>query len=817
LNPTASPERAETQRAKLPRWMALAGVAILSFIALSAAAVGVYAAWLFHDMPDAGDLVDYHPPTATRAYGWDGTLIGEFSRERRIFVPYDAIPAQTAQAFLAAEDHGFFKHGGVDVGGFGRAMVKNVINLAQGRRLEGGSTITQQVAKNILLTSDQTIGRKLKEAILASQLERTLSKERILELYMNEIWLGYRSYGVGAAAYNYFGKSLSELTLAESAYLAALPKGPDNYHPLRRTEAAIGRRNWVIDQMADLGWVTRAEANAAMKEPLKVQATPSRSQYRDADYFVEEVRRISLNMKELGDERLNAGGYYMRTTLDPQLQSQAKLALMNGLESYDRRHGWRGAWGHVTTTDGWEDIARKTVKPRERQDWKRALVTSVGGGAVTVRTIDGATGNLVGQDVSWARAGKGIGSGDLVFVEAAKEGGGFRLKQVPAVNGALVAMEPYSGRVLAMVGGYSFSLSSFNRATQALRQPGSSFKPIVYAAALESGYTPASTVMDAPITLKGYGGQDWSPENYSRDYYGALTLRKGLELSRNTMTVRLAQSVGMTKIASLAERLGVTKKMDKVLAMALGSGETTTFKMAAAYSSFVNGGKLVEPHLIEVVEDRNGKVIWRADRRQCDRCDAGFSGDESPRVLRTGDQVMDPITAYQITSMLEGVVQRGTAAAVSSLGKPLGGKTGTTNDYRSAWFMGFSPHMVVGVYIGFDDNRSLGNNETGSVAAVPIFIDFMGQALKDKPAEPFKAPANAKYAMIRGIREAFRPGTEPSASSQALGAAGPTSGPQPYNQVFGNGQVTGAPNAAAAVAPQAAPPPKKKDDLSDLF
>ncbi|WP_293352993.1 penicillin-binding protein 1A [Phenylobacterium sp.] len=817
MNPTASPERAGPQRAKLPRWVALAGVVALSFIALSAAAVGVYAAWLFHDLPDAGDLVDYHPPTATRAYAWDGTLIGEFSRERRIFVPYDAIPAQTAQAFLAAEDHSFFKHGGVDVGGFARAQMKNVVNLVQGRRLEGGSTITQQVAKNILLNSDQTVGRKLKEAILASQLEQTLSKERILELYMNEIWLGYRSYGVGAAAYNYFGKSLSELTLAESAYLAALPKGPDNYHPLRRPRQAKARRDWVIDQMADLGWVTRAEARAAIAEPLKVQAAPSRSQYRDADYFVEEVRRISLNMKELGDERLNAGGYYMRTTLDPQLQSQAKLALMNGLESYDRRHGWRGAWGHVTTTEGWEDIARKTVKPRERQDWKRALVTSVAGGAVAVRTIDGATGNVVGQDVSWARAGKGIGTGDLVFVEPVKEGGGFRLKQVPAVNGALVAMEPYSGRVVAMVGGYSFSLSSFNRATQALRQPGSSFKPIVYAAALESGYTPASTVLDAPITLRGYGGQDWSPENYSRDYYGALTLRKGLELSRNTMTVRLAQSVGMTRIASLAERLGVTKKMDKVLAMALGSGETTTYKMAAAYSTFVNGGKLVQPHLIEVVEDRNGKVIWRADRRQCDRCEVGFSGDESPRIPRTGDQVMDPITAYQITSMLEGVVQRGTATAASSIGKPLGGKTGTTNDYRSAWFMGFSPHLVVGVYIGFDDNRSLGNNETGSVAAVPIFVEFMGQALKDKPAEPFKAPSNAKYAMIRGIREAFRPGTEPSVSNQALGAAGPASGPQPYSQVFGSGNVTGAPNAAAAVAPPAAPPPKKKDDLSDLF
>jgi penicillin-binding protein 1A len=795
--------------------VALLGVGVLSFVALAALAVGIYSAWLFHDMPDAADLIDYHPPTATRAYAWDGTLIGEFSRERRIFVPYDAIPKQTAQAFLAAEDHSFFQHGGVDVGGFARAQMKNVVNLAQGRRLEGGSTITQQVAKNILLSNEQTIGRKLKEAILSTQLEQTLSKERILELYMNEIWLGYRSYGVGAAAYNYFGKSLSELTLAESAYLAALPKGPDNYHPIRRKAQAIARRNWVIDQMADLGWVTRAEAKAAMAEDLVVQAAPTRSQYRDADYFVEEVRRIALNMKELGDERLNAGGYYMRTTLDPELQSAAKTALMNGLESYDRRHGWRGAYGHVDDLNGWEEVARKTVRPREHADWRRAVVLSASGGAVRVRNIDGVEGNLAGQDVSWARAGKGIGSGDLIFVAPA-DGGGFRLKQVPAANGALVAMEPYSGRVLAMVGGYSFSLSKFNRATQALRQPGSSFKPIVYAAALEAGYTPASTVLDAPITLRGYGGQDWSPENYHHDYLGALTLRRGIELSRNTMTVRLAQGIGMNRIAALSERLGVTKKMDKVLAMALGSGETTVYRMAAAYSTFVNGGKLVQPHLIEVVEDRNGKVIWKADRRECDRCDAGFGGAESPRILRAGDQVIDPITAYQITSFMEGVVQRGTATQASSIGKPLGGKTGTTNDYRSAWFMGFSPHLVVGVYIGFDDNRSLGNNETGSVAAVPIFTEFMTAALKDKPAEPFKAPANAKFAMIRGIREAFRPGTEPSVSTLGLGAAGAPSGPQPYDKVFGNGQVTGAPNAAAAVAPPP-PPPKKKDDLSDLF
>nr|WP_293907005.1 penicillin-binding protein 1A [Phenylobacterium sp.] len=777
--------------------------------------MGIYAAWLFHDMPDATDLVDYHPPTATRAYAWDGTLIGEFSRERRIFVPYDAIPAQTAQAFLAAEDHSFFRHGGVDVGGLGRAMVKDVINLAQGRRLEGGSTITQQVAKNILLSNDQTIGRKLKEAILSTQLEQTLSKERILELYMNEIWLGYRSFGVGAASYNYFGKSLSELTLAQNAYLASLPKGPDNYHPIRHKAAAMARRNFILDQMADLGWVTRAEAEAAMKEDLVVQAAPSRSQYRDADYFVEEVRRTALTMKELGDEKLNAGGYYMRTTLDPKLQSLAKIALMNGLENYDRRHGWRGAWGHVTTLEGWEGVAKKAARPHERADWRQAVVTAASGGVVQVRTIDGAIGALTVPDVAWARAGKGIGAGDLIFVERNTAGPGFRLKQVPAVNGALVAMEPYSGRVVAMVGGYSFSLSSFNRATQAMRQPGSSFKPIVYAAALEAGYTPASTVVDGPITLKGYGGQAWTPENFHHDFLGAQVLRRGIELSLNTMTVRLAQAIGMKRIVDLAEKLGETRQMEPVLAMALGSGETTTFKMAGAYSTFVNGGRLVQPHLIELVEDRNGKAIFRADGRDCDHCTAGFGGAESPRIARTGAQAMDPITAYQITSFLQGVVQRGTGSQASSIGKTVGGKTGTTNDFRSAWFMGVSPHLVVGVYVGFDDNRSLGNNETGAVDAVPIFIDFMTPALKDKPNEEFRAPANAKFVMVNGIREAFRPGTEPSGLAPTLGAAG-AAGPQPYDKVFGAG-LTGAPNAAAAVAPPPPAPVKKKDDLSDLY
>ena len=788
------------------RWVAIAGVAVLSAIAVAGFAIAIYAAWLFHDMPDAGDLVDYRPPTATRAYAWDGTLIGEFSRERRIFVPYDNIPPQMAQAFLAAEDRNFFQHSGVDAMGLTRAMMRNVLNAARGKRLEGGSTITQQVAKNVLLTSDATVGRKLKEAILARRLEQTLNKEQILELYLNEIWLGYRSYGVGAAAYNYFGKSISDLTLAECAYLAALPKGPDNYHPTRRKANAIARRNWIIGQMADLGWVSRADADKALKEDLKVQNAPSRAKYRDADFFVEEVRRRGL--ATLG-QRLNEGGYYMRTTLDPEMQTAARVALMHGLEQYDRRHGWRGAWGHVTIAPGWEALAKKKTLPAERRTWQPAVVTESSNTNIRIQVADGgATGALVAEDVAWARAGRGVPVvGDLIFVEPV-EGGGYRLKQVPAVNGALVAMEPNSGRVLAMVGGYSFSLSNFNRSTQAMRQPGSAFKPLVYATALENGYTPGSVVMDSAITLKGAAGADWTPENYNKKYYGALTLRKGLELSRNAMTVRLAQGVGMSKIRDMAIKLGVVRDMEPVLAMALGAGETTPFKLTAAYASFVNGGRKVEPHLIELVQDREGKTIFRADKRDCPRCDAGFNGDESPRIAPSGAQLMDPVTAYQITSMLQGVVQRGTATSASVLGRPVGGKTGTTNEYRSAWFVGFTPQIVAGVFVGFDDNRSLGEGETGTTAAVPIFTEFMMEATKGLPKTEFKAPKSAKFVMVRGIREAFKPGTEPKVAISP-GAYRPSAGPQPYQQVWPDGQPTGAP------APPA--PPKKQDDMSGLY
>jgi penicillin-binding protein 1A len=740
-------------------------------VGLAAVCAGVYAGVLFAQMPDASELADFHPPTATRVYAWDGTLIGEFSKVRRIYVPYDQMPPQLIYAFLAAEDHNFFEHGGVDVNGIGRAVIKDAFLALQGRRPEGGSTITQQVAKNILLDSQVTVGRKLKEALIAERLEQTLSKRQILELYLNDIWLGYRSYGVGAAAYNYFGKAISDLSLAQCAYLAALPKGPDNYQPVRFKAAAIRRRNMVLQNMADLGWVSQADAKAAMAEDLVVQTAPSRAKYHDADYFVAESKREASQLNGVG-QGVSDGGYYMRTTLDPRLQTAARIALMDGLETYDRRHGWRGAWGKVAIEPGWQKAALAATPPSERTAWKAAVVTQAGSDVRVQTADDNAIGPLLGEDVAWEQAGKGLNIGDLVFVEP--DGAGhFHLRQIPQVNGALVAMEPNTGRVLAMVGGYSFSLSNFNRATQAYRQPGSSFKPFVYATALESGqFTPASVVLDAPISLPGFGGQMWRPENYERRFLGPLVFRRGLELSLNTMTVRIAQQVGMRRIVDTAKRFGVVDHMDPVLAMALGAGETTPFRMTGAYASFVNGGRKVTPHLVEEVEDRDGKVIYRADTRDCPGCEAAFTGDDGPDVPYAGAQLIDPITAYQIQTMLEGVVLRGTATQANVLGRPIGGKTGTTNDFRSAWFMGFSPQIVVGVFVGFDDNRSLGKGETGAVAALPVFIEFMQEALKGYPVMDFKAPPGTKFANVGPNREAFRPGTEPQARALAVSAPG---------------------------------------------
>ena len=775
----------------LPRWAAVAGVVVLSLVAVAGFSLAVYAAWLFHDMPDAGDLAEYRPPTSTRVYAWDGTLIGEFGRERRIFVPYDQIPQTVVRAFLAAEDHTFFQHGGIDVQGIGRALGRDVARLAQGERLQGGSTITQQVAKNILLTNDQSLGRKLKEAILARRLEQTLSKERILELYLNEIWLGNRSYGVAMAANNYFGKSLGELTLAEAAYLAALPKGPSNYDPVKRRANAIARRNWVLGQIVEMGWAAPEDARRASFDPLDVQKEAARARYKDADYFLEEVR---LRARGSLGPKAEDGGYYIRTSLDSHLQTAARVALMKGLETYDRRHGWRGAWGHVDYAPGWEKAALAKAAPSERREWRPAIVDRASSGGAHVILATGGAGELDGADVAWARAGKGLAAGDLVFVEPKAGGATYNLRQTPAVNGALVAIEPRSGRVMAMVGGYSFSLSRFNRATQAERQPGSAFKPFVYATALEQGgFTPASIVLDAPISLPGADGQAWTPENYGHGSAGPTLFRNGLVLSRNQMTVRIAQATGMRKISAFAEKAGVTSKMAPVLAMSLGAGETTPMKLTAAYAAFANGGRKIDAHLIEEAGDRAGKVAWRADRRDCPRCDAAYSGEESPRVQPSGQEILDPVTAYAMTLMLQGVVQNGTAVAVSSLGRPLAGKTGTTNNYRSAWFVGYSPDLVAGVFVGFDDNRSLGEGETGTQNAVPIFIDFMREALKEAPRTDFKAPKNAKLIRIGNHVEAFRPGVDPPVRAYAPRAPrgpapprpGPGGQPIPYTMLVG--------------------------------
>ncbi len=793
------------------RWVAIAGIACLSAVALAGFSLAIYAAWLFHDLPDAGDLAEYRPPTSTRVYAWDGTLIGEFGRERRIFAPYDQIPQTVVRAFLAAEDHSFFQHGGIDVQGVGRALGRDVLRVVQGERLQGGSTITQQVAKNILLTDDQSIGRKIKEAILARRLEQTLSKERILELYLNEIWLGNRSYGVAMAANNYFGKPLAELTLAEAAYLAALPKGPSNYDPVRRRANAVARRNWVLGQMVETGWADPSAARQAQFDPLDVQKEPQRARYKDADYFLEEVR---LRARGTLGKKAEDGGYYIRTTLDSRLQTAARVALMKGLEAYDRRHGWRGAWGRVAIQPGWEQEALKQTVPAERRDWRPAVIDRASAAGAHVLLATGGEGELVGGDVAWARAGKGLAEGDLVFVEPTEGGRAYNLRQTPAVNGALVAMEPRSGRVLAMVGGYSFSLSRFNRATQAKRQPGSAIKPFVYATALESGgFTPSSIVLDAPISLPGADGQAWTPENYGHGSAGPTLFRNGLVLSRNQMTVRIAMATGMRKISAFAEKAGIMDKMAPVLAMSLGAGETTPLRLTAAYSTFPNGGRRVDAHLIEEAGDRTGKAVWRADRRDCPRCAAPYSGEESPRLQPGGTEILDPVTAYAMTLMLQGVVQNGTAVSVSSLGRPLAGKTGTTNNYRSAWFVGYSPDLVAGVFVGFDDNRSLGEGETGTQNAVPIFIDFMREALKATPRADFKAPRAARLVRVGNHVEAFRPGAEPRvrlAAPSSPGPAGPGPGPGgapiPYDELVG------------VKPPEPPPPPRKAPaDLSGLY
>lgn len=742
------------------------------FFAVIAFVLIITSVWqVSQELPDYRQLENYEPAVTTRLYAGDGQVMMEYAAEKRLFVPEDKIPALVKNAFIAAEDKNFYHHFGIDPMGILRAVLTNVKRLGSGHRPSGASTITQQVAKNFLLSSELSYKRKIKEALLALRMEQAFTKEHILELYLNEIYLGNRSYGVAAAAMNYFGKALDELTLEEAAYLAALPKGPNNYNPKTKYDAAVARRNWVIDRMVEDGYASAEEAANAKAKPLTVLEGKSEL-VKDAQYFSEDVRRQVKN--KFGEDALYEGGLLIRTTLDPKLQVIATKAFDKELDNYDHRHGWRGASQNIPLEDGWEEIFQKAAKTAgAKAEWQLAIVKDVSAQKAEIELKDGTKGEIPLSVLSWARknlknqlvggqpqkVSDVLARGDVVLVEpvAAKDAASrkmaensFYLRQVPDVEGALIALDPHTGKILAMVGGYSFQKSQYNRATQARRQTGSAFKPIVYLAALENGYEPTDLILDAPFVLdQGFGQPLWKPVNYSKKFYGLMTLRQGIEKSRNLMTVRLAQDVGMDKVADYAKKTGVNPNLPHLLSMSLGAGETKLINMASAYSMFVNGGKKVEPYLVERIQDRNGLTIYRHDDRECEGCEVhAWENQPVPKLADNREQILDPLSAYQMVSILEGVVQQGTGARLRALGKHLAGKTGTTNRNQDAWFVGFSPDLVVAVYVGFDEPRTLGRYETGAAAALPIFYDFMQGALAGQADVPFRIPSGIKLVRV---------------------------------------------------------------------
>jgi penicillin-binding protein 1A len=772
---------------------------------LVAGGVALYVGSLSKDLPDYEVLAKYEPPVMTRVHASDGSLMAEFARERRMYLPIQAVPNRVKAAFISAEDKTFYEHHGLDFGGLARAVLTNVKNMGSGRRPMGASTITQQVAKNFLLSSTQTYDRKIREAILAMRIEQAYSKDRILELYLNEIFFGLGSYGIASAALTYFDKSVGELNIAESAYLAALPKGPNNYHPFRQPARALERRNWVIDRMAENGYITTAEAEDAKKQPLGVTSRSDTNYVFASEYFTEEVRRQII--QKYGVDALYEGGLSVRTTLNPTLQAEARKSLQSALLRYDEARGWRGPLKNVELGNDWGTAFGDMQSYSDVPEWQLAIVLNVSaaGADIGLQPQVEATGSrskerkrafISADDMKWAMRVTNIGgkrssakspegvlnTGDIIYV--AKEGNGYRLQQPPKLEGALVAMDPHTGRVLSMVGGFSYAESEFNRATQAYRQPGSSFKPFVYSAALDNGYTPASVVLDGPLEVNQGGSLGvWAPKNYSGKFAGPSTLRYGIEQSRNVMTVRLAQDMGMKLVAEYAERFGVYDKMLPVLSMSLGAGETTVLRMVTAYSVIANGGQSITPSMIDRIQDRYGKTVFKHDGRQCEGCNAqDWANQEEPTLIDNRDQVLDPMTAYQITSMMEGVVQRGTAQILKSLDRPLAGKTGTSNDEKDAWFVGFTPDLVVGVFMGYDTPTSLGRGGTGGGLAAPVFKPFMEQALAGTPKVDFRVPEgmtliaiNRKTGMRTNqgdpnlIMEAFKPGTGPSDSYSVIG------------------------------------------------
>ncbi|MBR1649072.1 MAG: penicillin-binding protein 1A [Alphaproteobacteria bacterium] len=721
------------------------------------------------DLPDYRQLEKYEPPITTRLFAGDGQLLMEYATEQRLFVPIEKIPELVKNAFIAAEDKKFYSHSGIDYVGIVRAVLGNLKNLGSGRRPAGASTITQQVAKNFLFSSELSYTRKLKEAIIAHRIEKAFSKDHILELYLNQIYLGNRSYGVAAAALNYFGKPLDKLSIAEIAYLAALPKGPNNYNPKTHYEAALNRRNWVIKRLYKDGYITEEDAAQAQSQPLKT-VERSHGYLPNSEYFSEEVRREV--QKKFGAADLNEGGLNIRTTLDPRLQNIATKVFREELENYDRRHGYRGALANIDADDK-EALKAVKIPKGAGKRWQKAVVTKVSDTRADIMTANGKKGVIPFSLLSWARknldnqfvgdavkkASDVLMKGDVILVEKVDSDArkhqklpneSYYLRQVPDADGGLIAIDPHTGKVLAIVGGYSFERSQFNRATQARRQTGSAFKPFVYLTALENGYSPTDLILDAPFVLdQGPGLPRWKPENYSKKFYGLMTLRSGIEKSRNLMTVRLAQDVGMDKISAYAAKLNINPRLPKLLSMSLGAGETHLISLTTAYAMIVNGGKKISPYFIEQIQDRYGQTILKHDNRQCDDCNYDkWDNNPIPVLEDNREQLIDSLSAYQMTSILEGVAVRGTGARLRALRRHLGGKTGTTNDNKEGWFIGFSPDLVVGTYVGFDEPRSLGRFETGASVALPIFYRFMEEALKGQADVAFRIPAGIKLVRI---------------------------------------------------------------------
>ena len=704
--------------------------------------------WYFSsDLPDYKILANYKPPISSRVHSGEGQLIAEYAIQKRLFIPYESIPKKVVNSFLSAEDKNFFSHPGVDAKSITRAIIKNLKNIFSNKRLEGASTITQQVAKNFLLTNEVSIKRKIKEAILAFRIERAYSKERIMELYLNQIYLGEGTYGVAAASLEYFDKAVSDLSYNESALLAALPKAPSKYNPYKSKEKAKIRRNIVLKNLYENSYINKKQYENFIKKEIKLKKRKIKL-LEEANFYSEEVRRIISD--KYGYDQLYKGGLSIRTPLNSFFQIEALKALRKGLETYDRRHGWRGPLTNIKKKDWVNDV--KEYKADKSLGWNLAKIIEINKLTIKIETDKKDIGYVDFKEASWTRKKSFedfLKLNDIIYIKKIKEDK-WKLKQLPKINGSIVVMDPYTGRVLAMVGGFSFKLSEFNRATQANRQPGSAFKPFVYAAALENGFSPSSLVLDAPFVMEqGEGLKTWKPENYGKKFYGPSTLRTGIEKSRNLMTVRVAQKVGFEQISKYANSFGIYENIPELLSVSLGSAETTLIKLTNAYCTFVNGGKKVKPIFIDRIQDRRGKTIFKSDLRKCLGCEEiSYLKQEIPVIEDNREQIISPQTAYQMTSMLEGVVKRGTGRKLRNLNLILAGKTGTTNKNMDAWFLGFTSKLAIGVYVGFDEPKTLGKYETGAKAALPIFKEFVKKVIKKRDAMPFKIPKNINLVMV---------------------------------------------------------------------